>query len=483
MKKRYLLFLLTFIPFFVTAQLKTEMRAVWLTTNSGLDWPSFAYQDSDDINKQQDEMIDILDKLEDANINTVFIQVRSNGTVIYNSDIEPISSYIAGVENTWSNYDPLKFIIRECHLRGMECHAWLVIYKAGSEADFPKETFDKTYEMVKRQGNNFWFDPGHPKTNPYLLSLIEEVVKGYDVDGIHLDYVRYNENMTDDFDSTNFKKHGKGKRKADWRRDNINQFVYSVYDLVKRQKPWVQVSAAGAPYYKKLDTKRSHWLAYDQVFQDAEDWMKKGKLDFLVPMTYNKGELFDLAIKDWFKRSSDRYIVPGLGVYFLDENERGGNWPLKDVLHQINYSRENGMGGNAFFRAKHFLSNTKGLYNEVQKNLYTYPALLPKTVWSQVVHPIPAPLRPKLRITGEYIYVYWDKLQDTPVNKVYYNIYRSKTSPVDISDPKNLVKIRLDGSSCFLPYEDKAYYYVITAYDRYHNESPASRETYFRVNK
>lgn len=460
-------------------QSKTEIRAAWLTTNYRIDWPSKAYMNSNDINIQMDEFINILDKLKEANINMIFLQVRFQGGVIYRSEIESMSSYIAGVENTWSKYDPLKFAIEECHKRGIECHAWFVVYNIGSK-NRESDTASKKNEIVKAGEKELWFDPGNPETDRYLLSMIKELVANYDIDGLHLDYVRYPAEGTDFPDDDTYRKYGAGKTKADWRRENINRFVYEVYDAVKIRKPWVQVSAAVVPFYTNLpDTQRYHWTAVHDAFQDPENWIRKGKVDFIVPMIYNN-KLFNPAVIDWMNRCHSRYIVAGVGTYLLNETEKGGNWPLKDISDQVQFARDNKMHGIGLYSTKSIIENKKGLFNELKKTHYSTPALLPPLSWLSERIPL-APVRPKIMPAGEYLFVKWDEVKTTPNNKLYYNVYRSTQSPVDITNPNNLVDTRIDGGSLFLPASDKTgYYYVVTAYDRYHNESPASKEIFYK---
>ncbi len=458
---------------------KEEMRAVWLTTNYRIDWPSKAYKNSNDINIQQEELIDMLDKLKAANVNMVFLQVRFQGTVIYNSQIEPISHYIAGVKNTWSKYDPLKFAVSECHKRGIECHAWFVAYNAGAKENMT-ETIYKNRNLLKSGEREYWFDPGLPETNAYLISLIKELVKNYDIDGFHLDYIRYPAEGSDFGDEDTYRKYRKGGiRKDDWRRENINRFVSDVYDTIKIVKPWVQVSSAVVPYYKKLSANRKHWTAYHDAYQDPEEWLKNGKMDFIVPMIYNKSDLFDSAVKDWMSRSQGRYVVPGIGVYLLNEKEKGGNWSLKDISDQIQFCQDNHTHGTGLFSAKHLMTNKKGLYNELQNKHYNTPALLPPMSWLSKVKP-PAPGRPKAAKTGQYIYLNWDDIEAPDNNKYFYNVYRSATSPVDTNNPANLVDTRINGSSLFIDASARGYYYVVTTYDRYHNESMPSAEIYFK---
>jgi uncharacterized lipoprotein YddW (UPF0748 family) len=463
---------------------KEEVRAVWLTSNYSLDWPSKPYKNSNDINFQQDELIDILDQLKAANFNVVFLQTRLRGDVIYNSNIEPVSPYIRTVVNTWSKYDPLAFAIAECRKRGLECHAWFVTYPVGPEKINGKEnnssTIRKHKDKISRFKGEFYLDPGNPNTNSYLLSLIEEIVNKYDIDGIHLDYIRYPDKSENFPDNATYRRYGDGKNLSDWRRENINNFVYQVYDVVKSKKPWVQVSSSVAGMYNAIgNNTQKHWTAFHSVYQDPEDWLKKGKHDFIVPMMYFSDDLFFPFLKDWKARSNERYVVPGLGVYQMDERE--SNWRPQTIKEQVQSTRDHQMKGNAFYRTQHLVNNKKGIMTLLSQNFYQNPAVLPPLTWLNDVAPIP-PINIKAMATGIYMFLSWEETQQPENKPVFYNVYRSKTLPIDTGDANNLWAARVSEQMVFVPIDksvETGYYYAVTSYDRYRNESPVSDPVYY----
>ena len=484
MKHPFLSILFLFCAFTIFAQApKQEIRAVWITTNYGLDWPSKPYSTSDEINNQQDEIIEMIDQLSKANFNMVFIQTRIRGDVIYNSKIEPVSPYIRSVENTWSKYDPLAFTIEECHKRGLECHAWLVTYPMGSEKvkgeDNQSLSLKRNKDKTKRHKGEFYLDPGNPKTNDYLVSLIKEIVKNYDIDGIHLDYVRYPDQSSDFPDDNTYKNNKRGiSSKTEWRKDNINRLVYGVYEVVKLHKPWVQVSSSVIGFYDKLpNVTRKHWTALS-VSQDPENWLKTGKHDFVVPMMYYSDDLYFPFVSDWKNRSHGRYMVSGLGVFKIGEKD--GNWSTETIKEQIRYSREKGLNGNAFYRAKPLIANTKNILTELKNDLYKHPALLPPLTWLDSIPPLP-PIQLGAFVSGIFLYLNWLHVRQWQDEPVYYNVYRSETWPIDTSKAENLVAARIPTRMAFLPLEKeiKGYYYAVASYDRFHNESVLSRPVYF----
>jgi uncharacterized lipoprotein YddW (UPF0748 family) len=478
--------------FTLSAQPKREIRGVWLTTNFALDWPNHPLRTQTDIERQKEDLDRMLDKLKDTGINLVFMQARLRGDVIYPSRIEPVNKYFCQ-QTSAVKYDPLAYAIAACRKRGMECHAWLVVYPVGSsritgarrKGKKTSRTLpvpDRYKDMAKSFKGTLYLDPGHPKTIDYLVNLVKEIVSEYDLDGIHFDYIRYPDNSGKFPDRDTYERYGGGENKADWRRGNINRFVYAVYDMVKSLKPWVQVSSSVVGMYDTLSgVGRRHWTAFHSVYQDPADWLQKGKHDFIVPMMYYADNLFFPFVNDWMARSSGRFVVPGLGLYQMDANEFG--WGTDVLLKQIQYSREQRTQGNVFFRARYLSDNKKGICGAISSRFYSTPAILPALTWLSRSLP-EVPHRINARKNRNALLLEWDKVSAANISGtgIFYNVYRSKNFPVNIHDPRNLIAVRLENNSCEIPFDDRSksgYYYVVTSYDRYHNESGASNPVYF----
>jgi len=477
--KQLCLFLFLCISQLTPAQPKTEIRAVWLTVNYGLDWPKEPFQDESDIERQQNELNGILDQLKEIHINMVFLQTRIRGDVIYPSKIEARSRYVKSIDAT-ADYDPLLYAVEACHQRGMECHAWLVVYPLGSEAKNKRLNRSFPAYLVKTFKKDQYLDPGNPQTDVYLLSLIKEIVSNYDIDGIHLDYNRYPDDPTGFPDQDTYLLYGNGKNKGDWRRENINRFVYAMYDTIKALKPWVQVSSSVIGIYNGIPgNNRGHWTAYSSVFQDPIDWLSKGKHDFIVPMSYYSNKYFYPSVEDWMSRSSDRFIIPGLGVFRMDE--KASMLDASVLYDQITFSRKIKTQGNAFFRVAHLLVNSNSLGKELRSQFYQTPALLPPLTWlSQRIPDVPSSI--SAQTNGSFLYLDWDKVPEEDNQPIFYNLYRSKTFPVDTENPENLVAVRLRNNKFELPIDNRiesGYYYIVTGFDRYHNESAGSKPVYF----
>lgn len=449
----------------------TEVRAVWLTTNYGLDWP----RNRTNVETQKRELVAMLDELKKYNFNTVMFQVRAKGEVFYRSNIEPMSSVIA-----WNSisFDPLAFAIDECHKRGMECHAWFVTYPLGKNA-FVKSlgansVVKKNPSIVKQFKGEWFLDPGNPKTDKYLLTLVQEIVSNYDIDGIHFDYIRYPDNKGKFPDAGTHRFYGKGKSLEEWRRDNITRFVTATYDWVKSKKPWVQVSSSPLGRYRELDGLGRGWTAYETVYQDAGKWLKIGKHDAVYPMMYYKGRLFYSFVDDWIENGNNRLIVPGLGAYQMIEL----NWEKQEIVDQIDYVRKKPVNGQAYFRAENVLSNTKGILFTLN-DYYKYPAKLPPMTWLSDAKPGIVYDLTAEKVRGHF-QLKW-KIANTENRRITFNVYRTETDDFDTTKGQNLLAVGLENSEFeYDPDEDdKAYYYFVTISDSYHNEGEMGTPAFF----
>lgn len=448
----------------------TEVRAVWLTTNYGLDWP----HNRTNVEMQKKELRDILDALDKLNFNTVIFQVRGRGEVFYKSNIEPMSTLIAPVAH---GFDPLAFAVEECHKRGLECHAWVVTYPLGTDRHVQslggKSVTKKNPTITKRFQGEWFLDPANPRTDDYLLSIVREIVTGYDVDGIHFDYIRYPDNKGRFPDDGMYRIYGKGKTRNEWRRDNITRFVTRMYDEVKALKPWVQVSSAPLGRYRTLNGKGNGWTALETVFQDAGKWMMSGKHDAIYPMMYYKETLFYPFVDDWVQHGNGRIVVPGLGAYQMVEL----GWSHRDILSQVEYTRKGNTQGQAYFRAENLLSNTKGILNDLRK-YYEFPAKLPPMTWlSDTIPDSPTDLRAEKNKDGMFELI-WGKNGE---GKVTFNVYRSENDTLSLDNAEKLMAVGLREPLFRYKAEenDKAFYYYITTSDAFHNESKPCIPAFF----
>lgn len=463
----YSIILLLLTVHAATAQ-KHEVRAVWLATIGGIDWPR-----THTVTAQKQELTDMLDRLQQAGINTVLLQTRIRATTIYPSAIEPYDLCLTGHHGQAPGYDPLRFAIDECHRRGMELHAWMVTLPVGKthEPRF-KEFARKNPSLAMTIGQDGYMNPEVPATGDYLARICAEVTRLYDIDGVHLDYIRYPENWsrratTPRRAATKVRRGGSGAVRtstgttAAQRRANITSIVDKVYRAVKREKPWVKVSCSPVGKHGDLSRYRSGgWNAYTAVNQDAQGWLRAGLMDQLYPMMYFRDNQFFPFALDWQEQSAGHTVAAGLGIYFLHPSE--GRWVLSDVTRQLNVLRHEGMG-HCFFRAKFLTDNTRGIYDYVCL-FNRQPALVPPLAWAGKEAPAPPS---SLRL--EEGRLSWREAQnsnDSPY--LVYNIYASRDYPVDVSRAENLVGTHFRGSALSVK---PGYYYAVCAQDRYGQES------------
>lgn len=439
---------------------KHEVRAVWLTTIGGLDWPHSYSRSAYSARKQQKELCDILDKLHAANVNTVLLQTRVRGTVIYPSAFEPWDGCLSGIPGQSPGYDALKFAIEECHKRGMELHAWIVAIPVGQWNGTGCKRLRATRpSLLRKIDDQGYLNPERKETADYLASLCREVTSGYDIDGIHLDYIRYPETWQ-------IKVSG-----AEGRR-NITAIVRKVHDAVKSLKPWVKMSCSPVGKHDDLARYSSRgWNAYTRVCQDAQGWLRESLMDELFPMMYFKDNQFYPFALDWQENNFGRIVVPGLGVYMMSPKEK--NWDASVIIRELQVLRRMGGMGHAYFRSKFFTDNTKGIYDMVKGEIDTYPALVPPMTWQSDAKPTP-PTELKVTHTKDGDWLEWSgaqSLSDCPT--LTYNVYTDTSWPVNTDDARCLVATRLSPTQLFVPRtaSQPALNYAVRAMDRYGNES------------
>lgn len=436
---------------------KREVRAMWLTTIGGLDWPKTYAHTPRTIEKQKQELRDLLDRLQKANFNTVLLQTRIRGTVIYPSQYEPWDGCVSGNPGVSPGYDPLAFAIEECHKRGMECHAWVVSIPVGRpNGTGPKNLKRRHPELLMKVGDEMFMRPEKRETADYIAGICREIIRNYDIDGIHLDYIRYPETM----------KLTISKAQA---RENISQIVKAVHDAVKAEKPWVKMSCS--PIGKRNDLNRywsRGWNAEEKGCQDVKRWTREGWMDQIYPMMYFRGDNFFPFAADWKEQSNGKTVSAGLGIYFLSPKE--ANWNFQEIEREMNVCRQMGIG-TAMFRNKFFMDNIKGIYNFTTNEHNRYPALVPEMTW--YAHKAPsAPKSLSVKSDNSATNLSWLPAESAASHDaILYNVYASEEAPVDIADARNLIAMHIDGTAISVPHSALAKHFAITAIDRYGKES------------
>ncbi len=378
-------------------QTPRELRGVWIATVDNIDWPS---KPGLPANKQKDELIAILNKAKELNLNAVFFQIRPAGDALYDSPIEPWSEYLTGKQGKPPKpyYDPLKFAIKEAHKRGLELHAWFNPFRASQpseESEFtPNQVINQHPEWVVKYGDHYWLNPGLEKARQYSMKVVADVVRRYDIDGVHMDDYFYPYVIADSSgkpisfpDSTAYhqyvKEHGSISR-GDWRRQNINIFVKKLSKEVHRIKPDVRFGISPFGIWRPGHPSQiKGYDAYAKIYADSSKWLRKGWVDYLSPQLYwkieQRGQSFPVLLKWWKKQNYyERHLWPGLFT-----SRVGKSWKAGQIIRQIKIIRKNEgrSGGEIHFSMKALMRNAGGINNKLKDRIYSYAALVPATTW------------------------------------------------------------------------------------------------------
>lgn len=483
MKKILLLAITLVSALSISAQPKYEVRAVWLTTNSGLDWPKGVYDET----TQKENLCEILDKLADANFNTIIFQAQVKGDVLWESTMQPAMRAITGNGSKSMSYDVSEYVIEECHKRNMECHAWIVPYRIGTSSDANKYVSNKVKhplttnpELCVEYNGSYYLDPGLPETREYLLDVYRELIFNYDYDGVNFDYTRYPGSDFDDADSY-AKYNPDGLPKDDWRRQNINTFIAEFYEMAKSINPNIKVGAAPIGTYKNV-LGYGNMTAYGSVYQDACQWMQSGNHDLLVPQMYwNEKNGFTPNMSTWVTNCDGRQLVIGLAPYKMVDGSN--DWEVSVITDQIEKIRNNdGTSGVCFFRADHIIDDSQAkiadLYDELQNNYFKYPAHIVPMDYNGVTKPN-APVNVKQEyVNGQYI-ISWDvpslDVDNTPLK--YYSVYLSDGESVDLDDPQQVVAHITKDNELVYSSDDLNLRFAVTTFDKnYYESEPAISE-------
>lgn len=445
-------------------QPKYETRAVWLTTLNGLDWPRHRGYGKASEEIQKAELCRILDQYQRLNINTVILQTRVRGAVIYPSRFEPWYDAFTGTSGKAPTYDPLQFCIEECHRRGLELHAWVVCIPLGKVAEQKKYGREgilrRRPELCKTVGKDAFMVPGIPATADYIAAICREIAEKYDVDGISLDYIRYPEKEFKFSDNNLYR--GPSYGLADWKRENITRIVRRIHDEVKAVKPWIKLSSSPIGKYANVSRySAGGWNCYTAVFQDPRLWLREGWQDMLFPMMYFQGNNFYPFLYDWQENSYGHPIVPGLGIYFLDPRE--GRWQLPQVRAEMHAVRKSEIGGIAFYRSDFLTRNVKGLADCCRTEFFSRPALTIPMKWMPGYNtPVSVPSA----------FSHQPGLLSWQGDAYCYNVYGSNEYPVDCSRAENLVAARVLTNRLELTGRAAGFrFYAVTAQNRYGLES------------
>lgn len=391
----------------MSSGVKREVRSVWMATVWALDWPS----STSSTTAQKNEMVKYLDVLQKNNFNAIYFQVRTMSDAFYKSSYEPWSSYLTGTRGKDPGWDPLAFVVEECHKRGMECHAWVNPYRfsTGSNWSTAQDQALKSAGMLlaytKSDGKTTTIlNPGLELVRKRIVDVCKEIISNYDVDGLVFDDYFYPEGIpvtssAGDYDL--WQKSGASMTFGDWRRNNVNQMVADVYKMVQQQKPYVRfgISPAGAACTSAAVAAKhgidrcpvaSDWQ-YDGIFSDPVAWLEAGTIDYISPQLYwktnHKTNPFGPMTKWWsyVAKHFGRHHYASHSISFLNSSNTTSDW--EEIGKQVQFSRdytENEAPGAVFYSAAYVTGKKQSGFGEwLQVNKFQNKALTPAIDWKK----------------------------------------------------------------------------------------------------
>lgn len=496
MVRSVVLLFISFFTFFLSnAQPKYEFRAVWIATVDNIDWPSYGNTNTEN---QKAEFIRILDMHQRNGMNAVVVQVRPSGDAFYPSQYEPWSQWLTGTQGKPPSpyYDPLQFMIEEAHKRGMEFHAWCNPYRAVfniRSSSIAANHISRIHpEWFLTYGDKKYFDPANKAAQDFVVDVIRDIVKRYDVDAIHMDdyFYPYRIPGKEFPDAASYARSGSKLNKDDWRRSNVDSIIRKLSNVIKEENKLCRFGISPFSVWRNKDKdpvrgsdSRAGQTNYDDLYADILLWLEKGWIDYVTPQLYleiGHDKIAYEKLLDWWSRNSfGRHIYIGHGLYRVEE--KAAAWKNTNELpNQIKLLRRYpNVQGSVYFSSRSFNRNPNGWNDSLQNNYYKYPALLPPMRWVDNEKPW-APIVEK-KITNNIIEF---NVKPDPRNLVaikYYVVYKyavdSHTETFgNIPQYMNRVVVKPEGFNLTdtLASSQFSYRYVITAVGKNNNESEMS---------
>ena len=458
-----------------------EFRAAWIATVDNIDFPS---RKNLSIDEQKAELLADLDLAKKLRLNAVVFQVRPMADALYKSGIEPWSEFLTGQMGKPQAFDPLEFIVGEAHKRGILVHAWFNPYRAYHPAakTVSANHISKTHpEMVRQYGRYLWLDPSDKEVQEYSLKVVLDVVKRYDIDGVHFDdyFYPYAENdaagnkidFPDDKNWEAYLKTGTPKQELlsrdDWRRANVNAFIESVGREIKKIKPDVLYGISPFGIWQPMPDKGiTGFNSYAELYADSRKWLRDGTVDYLTPQLYwetaRKGQSFPVLL-DWWKSQNvkNRYIWPGVAAYRIGSTP---TFTAQEIADQVATARKSPLtSGEVYFSFKSLMNDKGGIQKTLQSSVYQRDAVMPQINWIKMS----AIKSPKVEITRDAKYVrakwteqgsrkaFWFIVYAQDKNGWSYSVLPASEKSIALSADRKIEKI------------------VVTSVDRLGNESPS----------
>jgi len=489
MKKLLLLFAFL-LSLQLSAQQKREFRGAWIQCVNG-QFQGMSTQ------KMQETLLYQLNELQKTGVNAIIFQVRPECDALYQSNIEPWSRFLTGQQGKapYPYWDPLQWMIDQCHARGMELHAWINPYRAKTKGT---TALANTHVAIQHPERCFQYDgliilnPGVPENRDYICAVARDIVSRYDVDGIHMDdyfypYPAPGQVIPDD---AQYRMYSNGiNDRGDWRRYNVNLFIKQFYEAVHQVKPWVKVGISPFGIYRNKKSSEIGSLTnglqnYDDLYADVLLWINNGWLDYCVPQIYweigNKAADYDTLIRWWNHYAGKRPLFIGEDIErTVKHADRQNPSQHQQSAKQLLHSQMNNVQGSVLWYAKAAVDNTGNYATNLRQYYWRYPALQPQMSFIDKKAPgKPRKLKP-LWMPDGYV-LFWTAPKGKKWGDVAfkYVVYRFEDGEkVSTDNPAKIVAITTN-TFLKLPYVDgrHKYTYVVTALDRLQNESKLAKK-------
>lgn len=464
---------------------KREFRAAWIQSVNG----QFRGMPTE---KLKQNLIGQLNSLQKAGINAIIFQVRPEADALYASRLEPWSRFLTGVQGKAPEpyWDPMQFMIDECHKRGMEFHAWINPYRTKTTLKSelaPNHVYNIHPEWFVTYGDQLYFDPALPESRRHICMVVSDIVSRYDVDAIHMDdyFYPYPIKGKDFPDDASFARFGGGfSNKGDWRRSNVNVLIKKLHETIREIKPWVKFGVSPFGIYRNessdpLGSKTKGLQNYDDLYADVLLWAREGWIDYNIPQIYwhigHPVADYETLVKWWARNTENRPLFIGQSVINTVQNADPKNPSINQLPRKMALQRAyQTIGGSCQWPASAVVENVGKYRDALIAEYHKYPALPP--VFDFIDNEAPAKVRKMKPVWTEDGYIlFWTapKYKEEMNRAVQYVVYRfNDKEKVNIDDPSHIVAITRD-NFYKLPYEDgkTKYRYVVTALDRLHNES------------
>ena len=405
-----------------------EFRAAWVATVANIDWPS---RPALSAQAQRAEALAILDRARQIGLNALILQVRPSADAIYPSALEPWTEYLSGEQGRgpWlegeAPWDPLAFWVAQAHQRGLELHVWFNPYRARQQnaksLASPQHISVLQPALVKRYGEQLWMDPGEPAAAAQTLAVVADVLRRYEVDGVHIDDYFYPYPIAqpggggevpfpDDPSFARYVAGGGTLARDDWRRANVNNLVQALYQTVLRERPGARLGVSpfglGRPDMRPPGI--TGFSQYDKLYADVELWFAQGWMDYLAPQLYwpidRVGQQFPVLLDYWLaQNTAQRHVWPGLYTSLVSRDQTIGPraWAAREISDQVAVQRSRpAASGHIHFSMVALMQDRGGVATQLMAGPYAVPALVPPTPWHSSTPQPPPPGAPVLKLTA-----------------------------------------------------------------------------------